>query len=266
MPTTYRLLVMLFALALPFLSAAEDDAAEDGAAKRKKPERHASGITHAGKPEGSGKAFRLFIMSGQSNMAGLPEQLSFIPDLEAAYPDDEILIVKDSLSGQPIRRWAKNWQPVEGWTPKNNRDKPGNNDLYERLMELVKEGVGERRPDSIAFVWMQGEADAKSGQSPQYADALRGLVGQVREDLGRPDVVAVIGRISDCEVGQPNWDEVRVAQVAVAENDLSVAWVDTDDLNGDNNALHYTLDGYAKLGQRFAEQAVSLLAKSAAKP
>jgi hypothetical protein len=51
--------------------------------------------------------------------------------------------------------------------------------------------------------------------------------------------------------------------VAFAESDPRAAWVDTDDLNGDKNALHYTRDGYAELGRRFAARAIELQKKNA---
>ena len=53
----------------------------------------------------------------------------------------------------------------------------------------------------------------------------------------------------------------------MAEKNPNCVWVDADDLNdGKNrrgatikNDLHYSADGYVKLGQRFADQAVRLI-------
>lgn len=56
-----------------------------------------------------------------------------------------------------------------------------------------------------------------------------------------------------------HWDEVRKAQVEVAEGDPRGAWIDTDDLNGPKNGLHYTKDGYKTMGKRFAAKAVALI-------
>jgi hypothetical protein len=249
--------LILLSLCACFLAAGDADGI---AAQEKKADRTASSVNRVGKATGSGKAFRLFILSGQSNMAAMSEREFIIPHLLAAFPDDELLLVKDSLSGQPIRRWYKDWKPAEGWKPKNNRDKPGNNDLYQKLMGMVKESVGDRKPDTISFMWMQGEADAKAGQSDQYEESLRGLIKQLRDDLGRQDVTAVIGRISDCNNGDPGWDMVRKGQVAAVAGDPLAAWFDTDDLNGDSNALHY-MAGYKGLGERFCAKTVDLLKK-----
>jgi hypothetical protein len=40
------------------------------------------------------KKVRLFILSGQSNMAGLDPKVSFTPAVEKAFADDEVIVVK----------------------------------------------------------------------------------------------------------------------------------------------------------------------------
>ncbi len=50
----------------------------------------------------------LFILSGQSNMVGLKPEESFLPQLEAKFGKGNILIAKDAMGSQPIRRWYKN--------------------------------------------------------------------------------------------------------------------------------------------------------------
>jgi hypothetical protein len=208
---------------------------------------------------GQGTRVRLFILSGQSNMAALRHRDSFIPVIEKAFPDDTLIFVKHARSGQPIRRWHKEWQPVGDWKPRNKREVPGRNDLYVALMDMVNEATDGITLDSVAFVWMQGEADAKHGQSMNYRASLQGVIQQIRDDTGHPDAVAVVGRLSDHLNGDAHWDRVRAVQVDVCEADPLAAWVDTDDLNGTHNGLHYAGDGYQKLGERFAEETIKLL-------
>jgi len=214
-----------------------------------------------------GKKSRLFILSGQSNMVGLKEKLSFIPAIEKAFPGDEIVVVKSSQGGQPIRRWYKKWKPPQG-VPADTR-KPG--DLYDRLMKALTQRVGEKSYDSfdsVTFVWMQGERDAKTNLSAVYAASMAGLIEQLRTDIKRPDMTVVIGRLSDHLNGRPHWDAVRAAQVKVADDDPLVTTVDTDAFNGRNNGLHYNKEGYQAMGERFAEEAVKLIrgGGTAAKP
>lgn len=201
---------------------------------------------------------RLFILSGQSNMGGLNPNVSFTPALKRAYANDEIIVVKHAVGAQAILRWNKAAKHPKGG---KLSDKQKTGDIYDELMAKAAKAVGNKKADTITFVWMQGERDAGTGWSSVYADNLRGLLRQLRDDLKRPDVTVVIGRLSDFGKGKPPWDAVRAAQEKVAGDDPLAAWVDTDDLNGDKNAKHYTREGYAELGRRFAAKAVELIKK-----
>ena len=216
---------------------------------------------------GDGK--HLFILSGQSNMAGLNPSISFTPTVEAAFGKDNVIVVKQAKSGAPIRCWYKKWKAPEGKTVKDNH-KVGQ--VYDWLMNRhVRRVMKNQEFESIVFVWMQGERDAKTGMADVYEASLKGLIQQLRDDLGRQDVHVVIGRISDCGNGKfdGEWDKVREAQVKVADDDPLAAWIDTDDLNNKKNSrtgqttddLHYTKEGFKILGERFAEKAIELIKK-----
>ena len=234
--------------------------AEDGNAGKKKKVKRNPVITHnvGAKPE-SAKRTRLFILSGQSNMAGMNESATFLPAIVKAFPDDEIIIVKDSQSGQPICKWYKDWKPIgefkaAGW-------RPGVNKLYKRLMENVNKAIEGKNIDTCAFVWMQGEADAKNGQSENYKESLLGLINDIRRDIKQPNMVATIGRLSDYKVGDAHWDRLRSVQMELAKEHTSINCVDTDAFNGPANGLHYNADGYEQLGQAFADSTIALLKK-----
>lgn len=138
---------------------------------------------------------RLFILSGQSNMVGLNPDISFTPALKKVFPKDEVIVVKHAEGGQPIRRWYKAWKAPAGVTLKAMNQQPG--DLYDVLMARVKLALQGKTADTIVFVWMQGERDAREGFSGVYAEALNRLIKQLRDDLKRPDVFVVIGRIKE---------------------------------------------------------------------
>jgi len=219
----------------------------------------------AGRIEAEEQGVHLFILSGQSNMAGLDPNVSFTPTVEQAFGKEHVIVVKDAQGGQPIRRWYKQWKPKNGPMPEKNGD------LYDRLMEKVNKAIEGKTVATVTFVWMQGENDAKTSHGEVYADALRGLIDQLASDLDRKDVNFVIGRISDFSNDNksfPHWTIVRDAQVKVAEENERGAWVDTDDLNDKpgkdgtkRNDLHYTKDGYAEFGKRCAEKAIELIRK-----
>lgn len=207
----------------------------------------------------------LFILSGQSNMAGLDPNVSFTPTVSKALQGDKVIVVKSAQGGQPMHRWYKQWKSPDGKPVKPIGD------LYDVMMKKVEQAVGDAQPDTVTFIWMQGERDARMGWGGVYAAALRGLIDQLSADLKRDDVNFVIGRLSDFSNGNAkyrHWDEVRAAQVKVAEASPRGAWVNTDDLNDKENDqrgkwddLHLTKDGYKTLGERFADKALALLKK-----
>jgi len=217
----------------------------------------------------AGNKKHLFILSGQSNMAGLKPEISFTPTVEAAFGKDKVIVVKEAKSGQPIRCWYKKWKAPEGVTAKGNK-KLGQ--VYDWLMQRhVNKAMKKHKFDSIVFVWMQGERDAKTGVADVYEASLKGLIKQLRDDLGRQDMHVVIGRISDHGNGKfdGQWDKVREAQMKVAKDDPLAAWIDTDDLNNIHSAkagriiddLHYSKEGFKILGERFAKKAIEQIKK-----
>lgn len=197
-------------------------------------------------------------------MKHLDPAASFTPKLKAAFPNDEILVVKVAHSGEPIRRWYRDWVPASGELPKGTLV----GDIYTSLMKQVDETLqGKPAPDTVTFVWMQGEADTVTEDMANvYEASLRGLITQLRDDLKRPDTTVVIGRISDYAKYPEGSKTVRDAEMAVVKADPKAAWIDTDDLNGKRDDLHYTKDGYVTLGERFADKAVELIQNSPDKP
>lgn len=208
----------------------------------------------------------LFILSGQSNMAGLKPAESFTPAVETKFGSENVIVVHDALGGQPIRRWHKAWKPTKDQNPK------AIGDLYDRLMKKVNTARKDHDLASVTFIWMQGERDAREQNTAVYANSLTGIYDQVSQDLKRDDVNFVIGRLSDFDMENKkykDWTKIRDVQVDVAKKHPRGAWVNTDDLNdGVNrkgksiqNDLHYSADGYKILGERFAEAAITLIEK-----
>ncbi|WFB36168.1 sialate O-acetylesterase [Kiritimatiellota bacterium B12222] len=66
---------------------------------------------------------------------------------------------------------------------------------------------------------MQGKADAKKQHSTNYADALTGLIQQIRTDTGHETITVVVSRISDHLKDDTHWDRVHAAQMAICETD-----------------------------------------------
>ena len=209
-------------------------------------------------------ATHLFILSGQSNMARLNPEDSFTPAVQAEFGAENVIFVKDAWGGQPIRRWFKNWKPAEGDTP------IADGALYDSMMTKVDSALTDRSVDTITFIWMQGESDARQSHGTVYGASLIGLMDQLQKDLERDDVQLVVGRLSDFDMDNarfPHWTMVREVLVQTAESYPKGAWINTDDLNDGldrqgneiSNDLHMSGDGYTIMGQRFADAAIQLI-------
>lgn len=206
----------------------------------------------------------LFILSGQSNMAGLHPEESFTPAVEAAFGKENVIVVKSAYGGQPIRRWYQN--------PGNRKESeaPSPTDLYDSLMNKVRPAIKDQKIAAVTFIWMQGERDAREKLGDVYEENLLGLYHRLAQDLKRKDMFFIIGRLSDFGLTNsqyPHWNMIRDIQVKLGESDPKFSWIDTDDLNdGKNrggqpihNDLHMSGDGYVIMGKRFAEKAIALL-------
>lgn len=216
------------------------------------------------------KAVHLFILSGQSNMAGMNPKAGFEPEANELFADGEVVYMKIARGGQPIRLWVEEWNDIakeNGIDPDKARTKDKNKGTvyYQPILEQAAKLLEQHpNPASVTFCWMQGERDAKENLSAAYAPAMKKLIENLRRDLKQPEMYFVIGRLCDFSDSE-EWEAVRKAQVDVANADPRGAWVDCDDLNNKEkngkmtDDLHYTKEGYELLGRRYARQAKAMI-------
>jgi hypothetical protein len=216
------------------------------------------------------KPIHLFILSGQSNMAGMNPALGFEPELARAFPDAETASIKIAVGGRPIRQWVKEWNDIAGrhgvgvqFMRPTSEEPIFYGQILSGFSSMLKE---HPQPSSVTFCWMQGERDASEKLDAAYAEALRQLIANLRRDLNHQEMNVVIGRVSDFGAATDiSWQNIRAAQVEVARTDPRGAWIDCDDLNDkvqggqERNDLHYTRAGYELLGRRFVRQAEALI-------
>ena len=213
------------------------------------------------KADASGK--HLFILSGQSNMARFKPALWFTPEISKELGADNIIVIFHAQGGQPISKWYKEWKSSKGETD------PDAGKIYDAMMKAAQTKINGEKIQTVTFIWMQGEADSKAQNSDVYLASLNGLKKQLEKDLLRTDINFIIGRLSDSgfyrrrdmkRVENPHWEGIRKAQQAFADASQRAVWIDTDDLNGDKNALHLIKpDGYSMLGERYVDATLKLL-------
>ena len=125
-------------------------------------------------------AKHLFVLSGQSNMAGIDPRTSFTPAVAKAFGEHSVLVVKDAHGGQSIRSWCKSNHefppPTRGRVPKVRGE------LYGHLIAKVKKALRGQTLQSATLVWMQGESDLNNTAYDAY---LNELLTQLQADLDR---------------------------------------------------------------------------------
>jgi hypothetical protein len=221
--------------------------------------------------EAAEPAKRLFILSGQSNMTA-PLKDGFVRVMEERYGKENVTVVHQCQSGRGLRFWDKDYKFPDNYrfpgkeTAPEEKHLNQHGTLYGELIQAAGEAAEGKTHDTVTFIWMQGESDAGRALGEVYGESFLRLLGRMKADLGRKDIGFVIGRISDAglkgELAE-QWERVRAAQVKLAEDAADGDWIDTDDLNGPNDDVHYPGDKYPDLGARFAAKAIELIEKSA---
>jgi hypothetical protein len=207
-------------------------------------------------------ASHLFILSGQSNMTGGLVK-GFTKGVEEEFGKENVAVAMSMKSGRGLRYWCSDYRYPDNRKP-SEQEQADNGSLYQPLIDAAKAAAGDKSFDTVTFIWMQGESDAGKGRADVYGENFLKLLGRLKADLKREDTRFVIGRISDHDINNPNWINMREAQVKLAENHADGAWIDTDDLNGGEPGvpggdLHYPKEDSVKLGARFANKAITMI-------
>jgi hypothetical protein len=170
----------------------------------------------------SGK-FRVFVLMGQSNMAGaaraaklespynekhdririwangrweyfLPSHrlgpgVSMAHQLADLWPDDTIGVIKVAVGGTGICGFEKNWSFERAELTWDGNKGP----LYKDLMNAVAEAKRISQPEFSGFVWKQGAADGtRKNLANEYYDRFKQLISNLRVDLGASDLPVFI--------------------------------------------------------------------------
>ena len=95
----------------------------------------------------------LFILSGQSNMAGMKPEVSFTPAVTKAFGKENIIVAKSAYSGASIRSWAKSNHefppPTRGRVPKVRGH------FHETMITVVKAAIKDQSLKTVTFVFCQ---------------------------------------------------------------------------------------------------------------
>jgi pimeloyl-ACP methyl ester carboxylesterase len=225
--------------------------------------------------------FHLFLLVGQSNMAGrgtvTPEDQvahprvlmlsaagEWVPAVDpvhfdkpkvvgvglgrtfglavaAARPGVTIGLIPCAVGGSPI----DSWRPGEFYAPTQSHPW---DDAVRRARLALAAGVLQ------GILWHQGESDSNAELAPAYADKLDDLVARFRAALDAPRVPFVAGQMGS--FAERPWNEAR-QRVDRAQRELPsrvpfTAFVTAEGLHHRGDQVHFDSPSYRELGRRYA--------------
>ena len=151
----------------------------------------------------------------------------------------------------------------------DHRDTGPNGACYRALVNETKTAKAKAAEQEIelnlsALIWVQGEGDANAKNAPEYGRRLGEMIESLRNELGAPGMIALIGVNTNFGNGKNQFMPVIVdQQKALAARLPRCAYVDTSGLSY-ANAAHFDSKGTLEMGRRFAEALMRVEKQAAA--
>jgi hypothetical protein len=229
-------------------------------------------------PADAPQNLRLFLLIGQSNMAGrgaiepqdrepIPRVLMLNKAMEWVPAVDPMHFDKPEVIGVGIgRSFARllaqeNPSVTIGLIPAAfggtslDEWKPGDK-LYKNAVERTKFALKSGKLSGI--LWHQGEADSNDeAKARSYRERFTAFVQTLREDLGAPDVPVVVGELG--EYLKSPYSKIVSEQLAIIP--LSVphtAFVSSAGLHPKSDIVHFDTPSLREFGRRYALAFLSL--------
>jgi hypothetical protein len=181
-------------------------------------------------------------------IAGAGIGMSFARAMADADPQITIGLIPCAVGGTPLQRWQKG------------------GDLYEQALARAKAAMQSGTLKGI--LWHQGENDAgKEDTARSYATRLAQMIADLRADLGAGEVPFVAGKLGEflarqTKDGKPNFWPVVNEQLAVVSAQVPrVAVVESTGLVHKGDGVHFDTPSLREFGKRYAEAMKRLQAK-----
>lgn len=231
--------------------------------------------------------FWIFIMAGQSNMAGrgIVEPEDTVPNsrILTVNLDNEWVMAKEPLhlyqpkltgldAGVSFARellkhvpdsvtvglvpCAVGGSPIQAWLG----DSVFNDvQLFNNFSE--KAGMAMKYGEVKGILWHQGESDAFNEKIPVYKEKLEAVLRNMRKFLGDdslPIIMGELGNYTRPEERQENWNKINeiIRQIPKDLNNCYV--VPTSDLSSNPDFIHFNNVSQRELGKRYADQFISV--------
>jgi hypothetical protein len=167
---------------------------------------------------------------------------SFGIHIAADDPDITVGLIPCAAGGSPLASWEPGG--YHGQTKSHPWD-----DALRRARAAMKDGTLK------GILWHQGESDAKDGLAAVYEKKLHALIRRFREELPAEHIPFIAGQLG--QFPDRPWDvfkrQVDLAHRHLPDKVARTAFVDSDGLSHKGDQVHFDAASYRHLGSRYAE-------------
>lgn len=234
----------------------------------------------------SRRQFHLYILAGQSNMAGRgsveeqdtqPHPRVFVLNQNDEWQPatDPLHFDKPRITGVgPGLSFAKamadykndvriglipcaaGGSPISSWTVGGYHDQTKSHpydDAIKRAKIAMKSGVLK------GIIWHQGESDSKPDRVKVYQEKLEELIARFRRDLGDDTLPFIVGKLGDFYVVKnPDAESINTILEKIPVTVENTACVDASGLTHKGDVVHFDTRSCRELGRRYAELMIKL--------
>jgi lysophospholipase L1-like esterase len=164
--------------------------------------------------------------------------IPFALEMLKADPTITIGLVPCAVGGSSLRSWVKGAEH------------------YEKALSRAKNA--SQRGIIKGVLWHQGESDTdKKSNAESYETRLTKMLGDLRQDLGLPNLPVVVGQLGDfltlTPAKYPYAETVRTAIKHIPTVVPGVGYVDSAGLANKGDKLHFSAEAAKELGARYAK-------------
>ena len=238
-----------------------------------------------------GRKMHLYVLAGQSNMAGrgkvdtldktahprvwvLNQDNQWIPATEPLHFDKPAVVgvgpglafgklmadADTSAAGVPVFigliPCAVGGSAIDSWKPGGFHEQTKAYP-YDEAIKRVQ--VAQKSGTLMGILWHQGESDSKPELVAGYEQKLTQLIGRFRQELNSPNVPAagvpvVVGTLGDFyTLKNPSATQINAILRNLPKRESRVACVEASGLTDNGDQTHFDAASARELGRRYAE-------------
>jgi len=103
------------------------------------------------------------------------------------------------------------------------------------------------------ILWHQGESDANERNIPKYEERLNALFSKFRATIENNNLPVLMGELGSYSANKKNWKLINETIHNYSLKDKTSAVAATDDLKHKGDSVHFNSAGQRTMGKRFAE-------------